>query len=357
MKQVLFLGGIYLTCTADDLWFGGDNHDYNQHGEATENEDSTADNDFETVESILGNVVDEFGCLTDAGYTWCEKLTKCLQLFEEACEEEETVMIDGTEVRADLLDSLLPSILRPVDHIPNLAVEEEEGSLLGGDEDYMPHRETNVMLGGERDENGCLGSGGYQWCEKQNNCVRSWELEGEWEDECVAETSYSSDSSVSDSSVESNEEGSGMLGGVRDEDGCLGSAGYKWCEKQNNCVRSWELEGEWDDECVAETTTSSYDDVTKFFFNEDGTIKPWVFRCFLVLAVIATLLLICLIRARRIRKRRQRRRSAGVMLAGNRDNYARFNADGNNTVFQETVAVRDATKDAVPSRKEFINLV
>merc|ERR1711920_98269 len=233
--------------------------------------------------------------------------------------------------------------------IPNLSVEEEEeGLLLGGNEDYMPYREGNVMLGGERDENGCLGSGGYTWCEKQNEFVRSWELEGEWEDECEAETSSSSDSS---------EDSSTMLGGARDDNGCLGSAGYKWCEKQDNCVRSWELEGEWEDECVAETTSSSYDDITKFFFNEDGTVKPWVFRCFFVLAVIATLLLICLIRARRIRKRRQRRQSAGVMLAGNRDDYARFNAEGNNVAFQETVAVRNVTKDAVPSRKEFINLV
>eukprot|EP00495_Collosphaeridae_sp_1-RS-2012_P008895 TRINITY_DN890_c0_g2_i1.p1 TRINITY_DN890_c0_g2~~TRINITY_DN890_c0_g2_i1.p1 ORF type:complete len:135 (+),score=20.15 TRINITY_DN890_c0_g2_i1:243-647(+) len=130
-------------------------------------------------------------------------------------------MIDDTEIGVDLLDSILPSILRPGDHIPNLPVEEEEGLLLGGNEDYMPYREGNVMLGGERDENGCLGSGGYAWCEKQNNCVRSWELEGEWEDECVVETSSSSDSSV-----ESNEEVRVMVGGVRDENGCLGSAGY-----------------------------------------------------------------------------------------------------------------------------------
>merc|ERR1719419_635488 len=151
-------------------------------------------------------------------------------------------MIDDTEIDADILDRVLLPILRPEDHIPNFLVEEndEDRSLLGGDEDYMSHGEGNVMLGGVRDENGCLGSAGYSWCEKQNNCVRSWELEGEWDDECVAEATPSSDSSqsTSDSSGESNEEGSVMLGGARDEDGCLGSAGYEWCEKQNNCVRS-----------------------------------------------------------------------------------------------------------------------
>jgi len=344
MKQVLFLGGLYLTCAADyNLWF--------QPGEATENEVSTTDNDFESEDSVLEKVVDEFNCLTDEGYTWCEKLTKCLKLSEEACEEENTVMIDDAEIREELLDSVLPSILRPEDHIPNLSVdEEEEGSLLGGNEDYMPHRETNVMLGGERDEDGCLKSGGYAWCEKQNNCVRPWELEGEWEDECVAETSYSSDSSV-----ETNGEDSVMLGGLRDENGCLVSAGYNWCEKQNNCVRSWELQGEWEDECVAETTASSYGGNTKFFFNEDGTVKPWVFS--LVLAVIATLLFVCLIRRRRMRKRRQRIRSASILLSGYQNNDARFNADRNNVIYQETMAVQDATKNAVPSPKEFSNFV
>merc|ERR1719419_132667 len=275
-------------------------------------------------------------------------------------------MIDDTEINADTLDSVLLPILRPENHIPNFLEEEddEETSLLGGNEDYMSHGEGNGMLGGVRDENGCLGSAGYSWCEKQNSCVRSWELEGQWEDECVAEATYPSDSSESssDSSGETNGEGSVMLGGARDENGCLGSAGYAWCEKQNNCVRSWELQGAWEDECVSDTPSEEsssdnvQDDITKFFYNEDGTIKPWVFRCFLVLVVIAWVLLICLIRARRIRKR-QRRRSANVMLAGNQDNYARFNADENNTMFQETVAVRDVAKDAVPSRKEFINLV
>ncbi|GEM_PF-1313142 len=30
--------------------------------------------------------------------------------------------------------------------------------------------------GGDRDRHGCLGSGGYQWCPRVAECVRSWEL-------------------------------------------------------------------------------------------------------------------------------------------------------------------------------------
>ncbi|RXJ71527.1 hypothetical protein CS022_20800 [Veronia nyctiphanis] len=32
-----------------------------------------------------------------------------------------------------------------------------------------------------------------------------------------------------------------MPGSDRDEYGCIGSAGYTWCESKNECVRSWEL--------------------------------------------------------------------------------------------------------------------
>jgi len=303
MKQVLLVAGLYLSYASEN-WFGGDDHDLVDHSEAPEEEYSTAvtDEGDETEEAIFGNVMDELSCLTTAGETWCEKLMKCLQLFEVACEDETTVTVDGVEIDTSILDSILPAILGPEDHIPNMA--DEEGSLFGGDEDYMSHEDGSVMLGGERDENGCLGSAGYTWCEKQNNCVRSWELDGEWEDECITGTTSSSDSS-----------------------------------------------GE-------SPSESSEDDLEKFFYNEDGTIKPWVFKCFLGLAVTAAILLTCLIRVRRIRKRRRRRRrSAGVMLAENRDDYARFNSDENNFVFQETVAVKAVAKDAVPSRKEFINLV
>ena len=32
-----------------------------------------------------------------------------------------------------------------------------------------------------------------------------------------------------------------IVGGDRDAHGCIGSAGYLWCEKQRQCVRPWML--------------------------------------------------------------------------------------------------------------------
>ena len=34
-----------------------------------------------------------------------------------------------------------------------------------------------TLVGGDRDEHGCIGSAGYQWCEKKVECLRPWELE------------------------------------------------------------------------------------------------------------------------------------------------------------------------------------
>jgi len=241
------------------------------------------------------------------------------------------------------------------------------------------------MLGGDLDDNGCIASAGYTWCDELNKCLRPFEedctatvvtdnteTDAEDQDDVLPpilgpETTTDDDETLFGGDEDYMNHGGNMLGGERDENGCLGSAGYTWCEKQSNCVRSWELEGEWDDECVTETTSSDSsgesssesfeDEIEEFFYNSDGTIKPWVFQCFLGLSITAAILLICLIRVRRRRKRRRRRRrSSGVMLAERKDNYERFNSDAD-FVFQETVAVKNATKDAVPSRKEFINLV
>lgn len=34
---------------------------------------------------------------------------------------------------------------------------------------------TPHLLGGDRDEHGCIPSAGYIWCEKLGKCIRPWE--------------------------------------------------------------------------------------------------------------------------------------------------------------------------------------
>jgi hypothetical protein len=33
-----------------------------------------------------------------------------------------------------------------------------------------------MMVGGDRDAHGCIGSAGYLWCARENACARPWEL-------------------------------------------------------------------------------------------------------------------------------------------------------------------------------------
>merc|ERR550517_761581 len=186
---------------------------------------------------MLGGELDDNGCLASAGFTWCEKQNECVRSWELEGEWDDECTVENSS-SGDVSSSTSSS-------------EEEPSSSTEDD---------NGMLGGESDDNGCLASAGFTWCEKQNECVRSWELEGEWDDECTVENSSSGASSSSSSSSEesssSTEDVNGMLGGESDDNGCLASAGFTWCEKQNECVRSWELEGEWDDECAVENSSS-----------------------------------------------------------------------------------------------------
>jgi len=39
-----------------------------------------------------------------------------------------------------------------------------------------PESPTSGALGNDRDNHGCISSAGYQWCGKENKCVRSWEI-------------------------------------------------------------------------------------------------------------------------------------------------------------------------------------
>lgn len=36
---------------------------------------------------------------------------------------------------------------------------------------------TEPLIGGDRDEHGCIGSAGYTWCEPKQKCLRTWEEE------------------------------------------------------------------------------------------------------------------------------------------------------------------------------------
>lgn len=64
------------------------------------------------------------------------------------------------------------------------------------------------VVGGDKDEHGCIGSAGYSWCEEKQKCLRTWE------ESCTVETEQVN----------------------ADNHGCDINQGYVWCESQNKCI-------------------------------------------------------------------------------------------------------------------------
>jgi len=50
-----------------------------------------------------------------------------------------------------------------------------------------------------------------------------------------------SDSGTASSSTASQPKAPAKAGADKDAHGCIGSAGYQWCAKTNQCERPWEL--------------------------------------------------------------------------------------------------------------------
>lgn len=72
-----------------------------------------------TYAQSVGGQQDAHGCLTGAGYTWCESLGKCVRPWEEQC--------------------------------------------------------PPASIGGEKDAHGCLIGAGETWCATLGKCIRAWE--------------------------------------------------------------------------------------------------------------------------------------------------------------------------------------
>ncbi|MEP4485296.1 hypothetical protein [Marinobacter alexandrii] len=49
-------------------------------------------------------------------------------------------------------------------------------ALIGCGSDSQTEAIDSAKPGSDRDERGCIGSAGYQWCERTDQCERPWEL-------------------------------------------------------------------------------------------------------------------------------------------------------------------------------------
>lgn len=97
------------------------------------------------------------------------------------------------------------------------------------------------LIGGDKDEHGCLIAAGYTWCEEKEKCLRTWEEECE-EDKKESITSAMADKHEKDESdvtiTITTEEGDYVRGGVEFAPGGLGNAGMFLATKVGD---EWEI--------------------------------------------------------------------------------------------------------------------
>ena len=142
------------------------------------------------LEPPRGGNVDENGCISSAGYSWCPSLDECIRSFETDC----------------------PSAA-PTD--------------------------SPILPGSDRDENGCIPSAGYSWCDPLKECIKSWETD------CPGTTTPSPTKSPTKGPTRSPTAAPvnrPAPGSDVDENGCKSSAGYSWCASLEECIRNFETD-------------------------------------------------------------------------------------------------------------------
>lgn len=68
--------------SGEDDWIC-ENGEWVMHGKPSSSKPTSECN---KTNELIGGQKDEHGCLTPAGYTWCEPKKKCLRSWEEKCE-------------------------------------------------------------------------------------------------------------------------------------------------------------------------------------------------------------------------------------------------------------------------------
>lgn len=112
-------------------------------------------------EPVSGGV-DSHGCRISEGFGWCETRQECLIMPPDICppvpDEEINSFAGCVEAGYPVMESL-PRQCRTSDGTTFTEVEGQE------------------LVGGHRDEHGCLTPAGYSWSSDVGACIREWELD------------------------------------------------------------------------------------------------------------------------------------------------------------------------------------
>lgn len=179
---------------------------------------------------------------------------------------------------------------------------------------------SEELVGGKKDDFGCIESAGYAWCEKLEGCVRSWELQGEWDEECHLKKpdAVQSEEVADNSRMSSSEDGSGSkdeFSSERASSDNSGAANSSDGEDKKATVRAW--------------------------FYEFSTGVIFLFICVPICAFLIE------------RKRRQEYRRRAVMVQMLADDCHNTNA----LSYVETVAVKETEMTSGVAYDRFSSLV
>jgi hypothetical protein len=120
------------------------------------------------------------------------------------------------------------------------------------------------MVGNDSDIHGCKASAGYSWCEAKQKCIRPWEENCTIA--CTAEAKICPDGSAV-GRTGPDCEFAPCPGSDSDKQGCIGSAGYSWCEAKQKCIRPWE------EPCEGTVTVSEIRQIAATVCSDTGNIS------------------------------------------------------------------------------------
>jgi len=204
-------------------------------------------NNATTSAPEVGNDADAHKCLASAGYSWCQKENKCVKSWElmKSLSLESTPMSFQTYC-ANCLASAGYSYcyaeqkcVRPWELAKELAIESTPESI----NSYCSQDPAtkSAPVGGASGSHSCIAGAGYTWCQKENKCVKPWEVTSAQQIDNTPEAfeQYCNEQQLNGPLAPGAQ--IGAIGGATEDHGCLSSAGYSWCQKENKCVKPWEI--------------------------------------------------------------------------------------------------------------------
>ena len=83
----------------------------------------------------------------------------------------------GKSIRYIFLIGLVIALVAFIGYGTKLQQAQNTSQIISAGQKEQLALEQQTIVGNDRDEHGCIGSAGYEWCELKQKCMRTWEEE------------------------------------------------------------------------------------------------------------------------------------------------------------------------------------